>query len=81
MRYQITGYNCLNDDYHNGIEVVLKYTSDIIPHIDEHIVVPHKGTYKVLNVIHYVTDDREEYDNKLMFVDLYLHMTHTVSNE
>lgn len=71
MKYQITGY--IKDfDCRYCSREICKYTSDIIPRIGEHIILPHKGTYKILEIIYHVTDDRKEYDNELMFVSLYL---------
>ena len=70
MEYKITGYI---KDYHTYYETRLcEYTSETIPHIDECIYLPHKGTYQVMQVIYNISDDGSEFDNKIMFVNLFL---------
>ena len=74
MRYKITGYVKDNIKTYNNYKVC-KYTSEIIPHIDECIYLPHRGTYKIQEVLYNISDDRNEYDNNVMFVDLFLRPT------
>ena len=71
MKYKITGY--VKDDiktYNN--RKVCEYVSEIIPHIDECIYLPHRGTYKIREVLYNISDDRDGYDNEILFVDLFL---------
>ena len=70
MEYQITGY--IKDDKSFGLDECCKYTSEIVPHIDECIYLPHKGLYRVSKVLYHVSDDGCDYDNKIMFVELVL---------
>ena len=72
MKYKITGYAKDNVcDNHK----ICEFTSEIIPHIDECIHLPHRGTYKIREVLYSISDDGNEYDNKVMFVDLLLKPT------
>lgn len=73
MKYKITGYVKTSSIYHDG--KICKYETDIIPHIDEDIYLPHKGIYRVTNVIYNISDDGNEYNNNVMFVDLFLKPT------
>lgn len=70
MKYKITGYVKTSSIYHDS--KICEYETDIIPHIDEHIYLPHRGVYRVTNVIYNISDDGNEYDNQVMFVDLFL---------
>lgn len=70
MKYQITGY--IKDDKSFGLDECCKYTSEIVPHIDEYIYLPHKGLYQVIQVIYHTSNDGYDYDNKIMFVELIL---------
>lgn len=74
MKYKITGYLKDGIKTYNNYKVC-EYTSEIIPHIDECIYLPHRGTYKIREVLYSISDDRNEYDNNIMFVDLYLKPT------
>ncbi len=70
MEYKITGYI---KDYSSYYDTKLcEYTSEIIPHIDECVYLPHRGAYQVREVIYNISDDGSEYDNQIMFVDLFL---------
>ena len=71
MTYKITGYI---KNYNSYYETKLcEYTSEIIPHIDECIYLPHKGAYQIMQVIYNISDDRcGEFSNEIMFVDLFL---------
>lgn len=68
MEYQITVY--IKDDKSFGLNECCKYNSEIVPHIDEYIYLPHKGLYQVFKVIYHVSDDDHDYDNKIMFIEL-----------
>lgn len=72
MKYKITGY--VKDSIYNHCPIC-EYTSEIIPHIDECIYLPHKGTYKIREVLYSISDDGNQYDNNVMFVDLFLRPT------
>lgn len=70
MTYKITGYI---KNYSNYYETKLcEYTSEIVPHINECIYLPHRGAYQIMQVIYNISDDGNEYDNQIMFVDLFL---------
>ena len=71
MQYKITGYIKNHSSYYET--KLCEYTSEIVPHIDECIYLPHKGAYQIIQVIYNVSDDGYgEFDNKIMFVDLFL---------
>lgn len=70
MEYQITGY--IKDDKSFGLDECCKYTSEIVPHIDECIYLPRKGLYRVSEVLYNISDDGYDYNNEIMFIELVL---------
>ena len=46
-----------------------EYTSEIVPHIDECIYLPHRGTYKIREILYSISDDiiRQELDNIIIY--------------
>lgn len=53
--------------------IILQYESNVIPHIEECIALSHHGVYVVFNVVHYITDDRDENElEELLWIDVYV---------
>ena len=70
MEYKINGY--VKDDKSFYVSKCCEYTSEIIPHIGECICLPHKGSYRIFDVVYHISDDGNEYDNRIMMIDLFL---------
>lgn len=66
--YKITGYVVDKSFTYKCCE----YTSKIIPRIGESIYLPHKGSHRIIDIVYHISDDGNEYDNKIMFIDLFL---------
>ena len=58
-------------DKDNGPQPMKKYRSDIVPRAGECLYFSHFGTYEVVDVLYYVSDDRVDGD-ELMWVEVYV---------
>lgn len=54
----------------NPLREIIKYKSEIIPRINEHIYLTHYGTFQIKNIIYHFTDDRVF--QELMWVEIYV---------
>ena len=52
----------------NEEKILSFYNTDVIPRQGEFIYLPHFGTYRVLEVTHYISDDSAK--NKCMWVEI-----------
>ena len=53
--------------------IILQYESNLIPHIGECVTLPHQGVFEVINVSHYITDDRDKNElEELLWVDVFV---------
>lgn len=62
MKYQIV---CMEYD-----KEIAYYSSESIPNIRDYLNFPHKGLYKVENVVRYISDDCINFKNTMMYVVL-----------
>ena len=61
--------NVCYDDFIDSYPI-LQYSSPIIPKIGEIIYSPHKGSFMIKDIVYHISDDREGFDNKVLFVEL-----------
>ena len=62
MKYQIV---CM--EYDNEIAY---YSSESIPNIRDYLHFPHKGLYRVKDIVRYISDDCTDFENAMMHVTL-----------
>ena len=61
--------------------VIVTYKFDVVPRVGELINFPHKGTFRILEVAHRVSDDASwREDERLLYIEVIIDLDHPIKS-